>query len=93
MIDLKGIADNVIEGDVANTSELVKAALAQGIKPKTILHDGLLAGMAVVGQRFKAGEMFIPEVIMSAEAITVGTGILEPGHFRPDLTYTGDRIL
>jgi 5-methyltetrahydrofolate--homocysteine methyltransferase len=77
MVDLKQIAEKVIEGDSSNVAALVKTALAKGINPQKILDEGLGAGMAVVGQRFKADEMFIPEVLTSANAMVEGTGILE----------------
>lgn len=78
MVDLKQIADKIIEGDVSDAIALVGTALAEGTKPQKILDEGLLAGMAVVGQKFKADEMFIPEVLMSAQAMAEGMSVLKP---------------
>lgn len=58
--------------------ELTQQAIDEGIDIQEILNKGLLAGMDVVGVRFKTGEFFIPEVIISAQALKAGTDLLRP---------------
>jgi 5-methyltetrahydrofolate--homocysteine methyltransferase len=75
---LEKLASAVLEGDSSKTERHMNAALSQGIGPKTILDDGLVVGMNEVGVRFKRGDMFVPEVLMSAEAMQAGLDILKP---------------
>ena len=56
----------------------MRDALAAGIDPLTILDQGLTAGMALVGACFRANEIFVPEVLVAARAMTAGLALLEP---------------
>lgn len=58
--------------------ELVTKALEDGIAPKDILEKGLLAGMNVIGEKFKNNEIFVPEVLVAARAMNAGVAILRP---------------
>ncbi|RKX75540.1 MAG: cobalamin-binding protein [Spirochaetes bacterium] len=78
MADFEAMANSVIAGQVDKVSELVKKAVDEGTKPMDIINKGLMNGMNVVGQRFKAGEMYIPEVLMSAKSMTAGMEIVKP---------------
>ena len=78
MADYEAIANGVIAGDEAKVVELTRKAVDEGVKPLQIIDEGLMSGMGVVGQRFKADEMFIPEVIMSAKAMSAGMEIVKP---------------
>ena len=78
MADYEAIANGVIAGDEAKVVELTRKAVDEGAKPMEIIDEGLMSGMGVVGQRFKADEMFIPEVIMSAKAMSAGMEIVKP---------------
>ncbi len=69
---------SVIEGDRDKVEELTRQALDQGVEVKTILSQGLIAPMDVVGQRFESGELFIPEMIVAGEAMARGLNILRP---------------
>lgn len=77
-MSMSQIATAVLEGDAEAVVSLSKAALSAGTDARCVLDDGLLAGMGVVGQRFKSGEMFIPEVLMSARALVAGVDIIKP---------------
>jgi 5-methyltetrahydrofolate--homocysteine methyltransferase len=68
----------VIDGNADLTGALVQAALAQGKSAKEILEDALLPGMAVVGERMKSGECFIPEVLLSARVMQGALDTLRP---------------
>ena len=78
MADYEAIANGVIAGDEAKVVELTHKAVEEGAKPMEIIDEGLMSGMGVVGQRFKADELFIPEVIMSAKAMSSGMDIVKP---------------
>ncbi len=78
MADLKALADAVIKGDQKTAVDVTKQALDEGTSPKTVLEDGLIAGMNVIGVRFKANEVYIPEVLISARAMKMAMEILEP---------------
>jgi len=75
---LERIATAILEGDAEQIAKLVNKALGEGMSASEIMDNGLLVGMNEVGVRFKAGDMFVPEVLMSAEAMQAGTTILRP---------------
>ena len=78
MADLKALADAVIKGDQNTAVEITKAALNEGTAAKSVLHDGLIAGMDIIGSRFKKNEVYIPEVLIAARAMKSAMEILEP---------------
>ena len=65
-------------GKAKDVKALVAQAIEEGIPAGTILNDGLLAGMNVVGQRFKNNEIFVPEVLIAARAMNMGAALLKP---------------
>ena len=77
-MDLQKLGECVITGDAKTAIELTTAGIEEGMAPDTILNDGLIPGMTVVGVRFKAMEMFIPEVLLSARAMKASLALLEP---------------
>jgi 5-methyltetrahydrofolate--homocysteine methyltransferase len=78
MADLKALAEAVIRGDQATAVSVTKAALSEGMAPKSILDEGLIAGMDVIGGRFKRNEVYIPEVLIAARAMKMAMEVLEP---------------
>ena len=68
----------VLEGDAEKTRQLTEKGIEQGLEPKAILDNGLVVGMDEVGVRFKRGDMFVPEVLMSADAMSAGLEIIKP---------------
>jgi len=78
MADLKALADAVIKGDQNTAVKITKDALVAGTAPRSVLEDGLIAGMDVVGARFKKNEIYIPEVLIAARAMKMAMEILEP---------------
>ena len=70
MADMQAMADAIIGGKREEAVELVKAALAEGVEPQTILNEGLIAGMNVVGRKFKNNEFYVPEVLIAARAMS-----------------------
>ena len=75
---LKNIASGVNKGDEELVHSLTSEALEQKIPVQEILNLGLVAGMNVVGEKFKKNEVFIPEVLVSARAMKAGMVILKP---------------
>jgi len=75
---LAQIADQLQCGDEDQVAQLTQQAIQDRIGPKTILDDGLIAGMTMVGEQFKAHEIFLPEVLMAAKAMYAGMDKLKP---------------
>ncbi len=75
---LNDISENLQRGKAKVVKELVQQAIDQGISAKEILEDGLLAGMSVIGEKFKNNEVFVPEVLVAARAMNMGTALLKP---------------
>ena len=75
---LKDIKDALMKGDREGVVKFTKLALDEGMAIKDILDNGLIAGMEIIGNKFKANEIFIPEVLISAKAMHAGMALLEP---------------
>lgn len=78
MADLQAMAAAVERGDRETTLRLVREALADGTPAETILNTGLIAAMTVVGGKFSRSEIFIPEVLIAARAMSAAMPLLEP---------------
>jgi 5-methyltetrahydrofolate--homocysteine methyltransferase len=78
MADLQGMATALIAGDRNTVVAKVKEALAEKIAPARILNEGLIAGMQIVGDKFKNNEFYVPEVLIAARAMKMGMEILAP---------------
>ncbi len=72
------ISEFLQKGRAKNVKALVQQALDEGIDAKTILDEGLLSGMMVIGAKFKRNEVFVPEVLVAARAMNAGVALLEP---------------
>lgn len=72
------ISEFLQKGRAKNVKALVQQALDEGVNPKEILNDGLLSGMMIVGEKFKNNQVFVPEVLVTARAMSAGISILEP---------------
>jgi len=93
MTKLEEMAKSLIEGQDDKVAELTKMALAEGIGAAEIMNNGLIAGMNVVGARFKEADIFIPEVMLAAKAMTAGMEILQPLLVGSDSQSMGKVIL
>lgn len=78
MATLQEISENLIKGQAPKVKELVQRAVDEGVAPGTILSDGLIAGMNVIGERFKKNEVYVPEVLIAARAMHAGMSVLKP---------------
>ena len=72
------ICDLLQRGRGKDVKRLVEEALEAGMDPKVILNEGLLEGMSIIGGKFKRNEVFVPEVLVAARAMTAGLSVLEP---------------
>lgn len=75
---LNEISANLQAGKAKVVKELVQKAIDEGIDAGTILDQGLLEGMGVVGTRFRNNEIYVPEVLIAARAMSAGTELLKP---------------
>jgi len=73
---IKEAAKSIIDADKAKAKELAKSAIAAGMAPLEVIDEGFSVGIAKVGDLFGRGELFLPELILSAEAMKVATDIL-----------------
>jgi 5-methyltetrahydrofolate--homocysteine methyltransferase len=75
---MQDIAAALIDGDHGQVDELTKAALEDGIEALEIMDDGLIAGMGIVGIKFRENFIFVPEVLACARAMKAGMAYIEP---------------
>jgi len=78
MADLNALSNALIAGDSEKLKGLVQGALNEGVEAKEVLNGGLIKGMDIVGDKMQNGDMFIPEVLMSAKAMSASVEILKP---------------
>jgi 5-methyltetrahydrofolate--homocysteine methyltransferase len=78
MANLQDLTESVIKGDEDKIKLTILELLNAGTPAKEIMDDGLIAGMNIVGEKMETEEMFIPEVLMSAKAMSAGVEILKP---------------
>ncbi len=93
MVDLAGIARGIIKADIDGVREMVQMAIDEGLEIQTILKEGLVSGMSVVGEKFESGEFFLPEMTAASRAMKEGLNLLGPLLKRVDEKNTGIVIL
>ena len=78
MSTLIEISENLQKGKAKIVKELVQKAIDEGTPVTQILEEGLIAGMSVIGEKFKNNEIYVPEVLVAARAMTQGAQLLKP---------------
>lgn len=78
MADLQALAEAVINGKKEEAERLTREAIEGGIDPGAIINDGLIAGMTVVGEKFKNNEFYVPEVLIAARAMQSAMSLVKP---------------
>lgn len=78
MFDFTELSNAVITGEENVVLDFTQKAIDAKVDPLSIINDGLIAGMNVVGARFKANDMYVPEVLMSAAAMKAGVALVKP---------------
>ena len=87
------ISEKLQKGKTKDIKALVPQALEAGVPATEILNDGLLAGMSIIGVKFKNNEVFVPEVLIAARAMKAGTDILKPYLVSADAKPLGKVVL
>jgi 5-methyltetrahydrofolate--homocysteine methyltransferase len=90
---LQRMASSLYDGDEEGVVESVQKALDQGMDPQDVLSGGLIAGMDEVGKDFKAGDLFVPEVLIAARAMAAGMGVLRPLLAESDVPSAGKFVI
>ncbi len=90
---LMQISEAIIEGNVDDIVDLTEEALDGGSSAEEVLNQGLMAGMDHVGVEFKAGNMFVPEVLRSAKAMQAAMDVLRPMLAKAGVKHTGKLLL
>ena len=90
---LKDISSNLQRGDDEKVAALTRQAIEAKVPPKQILDDGLIAGMTVVGVKFKSHEIFLPDVLLAAKAMYAGLNLLKPLLVKEDIPTVGKVVL
>ena len=80
-------------GRAPKVKELVMQAIEEGVEAKTILEEGLLSAMSVVGDKFKRNEVFVPEVLVAARAMNAGVEVLRPYLVASGVTTKGTAVI
>ena len=93
MSDLRRISETLVAMNEKQVKELVREALDKGVLAKEILSEGLISGMDIVGEKMESGDMFIPEVLMSAKAMSAAVEILKPLLGDEGLTAAGKVVI
>lgn len=93
MSDFDQLADYVFKGNAAAVKDLTQRMIDVGGEPMEIISKGLLIGMDIVTPKFKAGEMYVPEVMMSARALSEGMKIVKPLLTGTDIAVTKTIII
>jgi len=93
MIKITDLGQFVIDGNEASIVENVNILVAAKADPIAIINEGLLGGMNVVGEKFKNGEMFVPEVLMAARAMNAGMAIVKPLIADKDMPSLGTVVI
>lgn len=78
MQSMDQICQALMKGRAPEVKQLVQKALDEGVAPATVLNQGLLQGMGIIGEKFKKNEVYVPEVLIAARAMKAGMEILKP---------------
>ena len=90
---LKQISESLQQGDDENVLALTRQAIAENISPKEILNKALIGGMNIVGEKYKACEIFLPQVLLAAKAMYVGLDLLKPIFIKEGIPTIGKVII
>ena len=90
---LSEISKQIIAGDASSVPSLTRQAIGEGLPARDILQEGLIGGMGVIGEKFKAHEIFLPDVLMAARAMQAGMDELKPLLIKEDVPSLGKVVL
>ena len=78
MENFKSLSDSIISGDIKQSRKITQKLISKEVDVTVILNEGLFPGMDVIGKQFKENEIYIPDVLVAAEAMRVAMDILRP---------------
>jgi 5-methyltetrahydrofolate--homocysteine methyltransferase len=90
---LQQISESLQRGEDQKVAELTQGAIDAGVTAVQILNDGLLGGMDVIGKRFGANEIFLPEVLIAARAMNAGMDLIKPLLIADDVPSLGKVVI
>ena len=93
MANFEALVQSVMDGNESQVKEQTRALIDAGVSPLEIINQGLIAGMNIVGARFKTGEMFVPEVLMCARSMASGIEMVKPLIAAEDMPNKGTIVL
>ena len=93
MADFEKCSAALQKGQAKEVVAIVEEAIAEGIDAKTILEEGLMSGMSIIGVKFKNNEVFVPEVLIAARAMNMGAALLKPLLMEAGVKAKGKAIL
>jgi len=93
MKELQELAQSLEHGQTQRVAALTQQLLDAGVSPQRILNEGLIVGMAVVGDKMRGGEMYLPEVLQSASAMQASLKILKPNLAKEGMRPLGKILL
>jgi len=93
MAILREISEFIQQGDYVKVSVLTEKALEYRISPKEILDKALIAGMDVIGEKYRNHEIFLPDVLLAAKAMYAGMDVLKPLFLREEIPLAGKAVI
>jgi 5-methyltetrahydrofolate--homocysteine methyltransferase len=90
---LKELFDSIVEGDRAQAKAKAQAALDAGVSAEVVLKDGMIAAMKEVGDRFAAGEYYVPEMLVAARAMQEGLALIKPRLINANASSEGKVVM
>ena len=90
---LQQLSEHILNGEVQRVAELTRQAINEGLHPRQILDEGLIAGMTVVGEKFREHELFLPDVLLAAKAMYAGLDLLKPLMVNENIRAVGKVVI
>ncbi len=93
MVDLKDLSQAIIRGDSDVAFALTREAMAEGVEANAILEKGLVPGLQKVGDLFESGDYYLPELIVSGDAVARALELLEPALGKKGAAFKGKYLI
>jgi 5-methyltetrahydrofolate--homocysteine methyltransferase len=90
---LQQLSDSLQEGNAKKAAELTQQAINTNLDVKKILDNGLISGMTIVGEKFKAHEIFLPDVLLAAKAMYAGMDLIKPLMLKEGIPTLGKVVI